>query len=56
MGMIVPALLTRFSSEQGYKLFDDAMPTSMCPSYLCLSREHRFEPASPLILYNLAPF
>ena len=24
----MPALLRRFSSEQGYRLFDDALPTS----------------------------
>lgn len=28
MNVIIPTLLTRFSSEQGYVLFDDAMPTS----------------------------
>lgn len=27
MDVIVPTLLRRFSSEQGYRLFDDAMPT-----------------------------
>ncbi|KAF9648579.1 HAD hydrolase subfamily IA REG-2-like protein, partial [Thelephora ganbajun] len=27
MDAIIPALLGRFSSEEGYKLFDDAMPT-----------------------------
>ena len=27
MDVIVPTLLGRFSSEQGYKLFDDAIPT-----------------------------
>jgi hypothetical protein len=31
---IVPRLLTRFSSKEGYKLFGDAIPVRQCPSLL----------------------
>ena len=38
MGMIIPNLLRRFSSEEGYMLFDVAVPTSTyLHTYLCLS-------------------
>lgn len=32
LGEIVPRLLKRFSSREGYKLFDDTLPTRTCPT------------------------
>jgi hypothetical protein len=29
LGEIVPRLMTRFSSKEGYKLFDDSLPVRM---------------------------
>ena len=34
LGEIVPRLMTRFSSKQGYKLFDDSLPVRMYPRFL----------------------
>lgn len=53
MDVIVPTLLRRFSSDEGYKLFDDAMPTR---TYLhashflkCNALSSRLHHGSPLV-------
>jgi hypothetical protein len=60
MDVIVPTLLRRFSSDEGYKLFDDALPTR---TYLHASHflksitlSSRLHHGSPLVPSKLTIF